>query len=197
MPATASPCRFCPWWRGPYSKAWPPVRRLAIKPAGSLVLAWLSFLHFWPWKCAPPSSSPLPSLSETSSAKPKKLDQRSVHRKMLVRQQRLDLRMVQKPGHELREARRPFCSRSPVPGHGGLSQTGSSRTSDTKDCSPVAPSTGVPSGCRQRLQRQGAWQLLPGGSKDVPRWHKPPKAAVQITQKHPDKFPDLPQRMVR
>src|ERR1700736_6580127 len=30
-----------------------------------------------------------------------RLDQRSVHRKMLVRQQRLDLRMVQKFGHEL------------------------------------------------------------------------------------------------
>ena len=30
-------------------------------------------------------------------------DQRSVHRKMLVRQQRLDLRMVEKPGHELRK----------------------------------------------------------------------------------------------
>src|SRR4029077_1068830 len=28
-------------------------------------------------------------------------DQRSIHRKMLVRQQRLDLRMVEKPGHEL------------------------------------------------------------------------------------------------
>src|SRR3984893_40569 len=28
-------------------------------------------------------------------------EQRSVHRKMLVRQQWLDLRMVQKPGHEL------------------------------------------------------------------------------------------------
>src|SRR3984885_2602242 len=30
-----------------------------------------------------------------------RLDQRSVHRKMLVRQQRLDLRMVQKFAHEL------------------------------------------------------------------------------------------------
>ena len=34
------------------------------------------------------------------------LDQRSVHRKMLVRQQRLDLRMVQKLGHELHKPRR-------------------------------------------------------------------------------------------
>src|ERR1700688_3203388 len=36
---------------------------LAVKSAvGVAVLAWVSFLRFWPWKLAPSSSSPLPSL---------------------------------------------------------------------------------------------------------------------------------------
>ena len=64
------------------------------------MLACVSFLRCWPWKLAPPSSSPLPSLGRKSLRGPR-LDQRSVHGKMLVRQQRLDLRMVQKLGHEL------------------------------------------------------------------------------------------------
>src|SRR5262249_19168201 len=41
----------------------PPPRRLAVKSqSGSVVLACVSFLRFCPWKLAPPSSSPLPSL---------------------------------------------------------------------------------------------------------------------------------------
>src|ERR1700688_5027479 len=50
--------------RGPYSKASPPARRPCGKAGcrGRLVLACVSFLRFWPWKLAPSSSSPLPSL---------------------------------------------------------------------------------------------------------------------------------------
>src|SRR6516164_5648270 len=39
----------------------PPGLRLS-RQSGSVVLACVSFLRFWPWKLAPPSSSPLPSL---------------------------------------------------------------------------------------------------------------------------------------
>jgi hypothetical protein len=68
-------------------------------------------------------------------------DQRSIHRKMLVGQQWLALRMVQKPGQA-----------DPKPGRPAKAP----RTSGTKDCSPVAPSTGVPTESVEHLQQQGA-----------------------------------------
>jgi len=66
----------------------------------------------------------------------------------------------------------------------------SRRTSDTKDCSPVAPSTGVPSGCRRTPAAATRSAIAPEGSKDVPSLAvQPTKAAVQITTKHPGQVP--------
>src|ERR1700726_1313157 len=85
---------------------------LASRPAalrerrlsGSVVLAGVSFARFWPRK-----SAPSPSLSFIVAAVlgPKALlrrpglDQSPIHRKMLVRQKRLHLRVIQKLRHEL------------------------------------------------------------------------------------------------
>src|SRR5262249_49663511 len=67
------------------------------------MLACVSFLRFCPWKLVPPSSSPLPSLGRKLFCEAQAFNQRPVDRKMLIRQQRFDLRMVQKLGHELGE----------------------------------------------------------------------------------------------
>src|ERR1700731_2726230 len=72
-----------------------------------------------------------------------RLDQRSVHRKMLVRQQRLDLRIVQKFAHDLGKHRavlQPIAvlregSRGPRSGRRATVP----RTSGPRDCSPTAP----------------------------------------------------------
>jgi len=53
----------------------------------------------------------------------------------------------------------------------GSSGRQSHETSDTKDCSPVAPSTGVLSGCRRTPASSNALsKLLRSDSKDVHRW---------------------------
>ena len=49
----------------------------------------------------------------------------------------------------------------------------------------------------EHLQQQGAQQLLRRDRRTSLAGVEPPKAAVQITQNIPDKFPDLPQWMVR
>src|SRR4030095_13286835 len=49
----------------------------------------------------------------------------------------------------------------------------------------------------ENLQQQGAQQLLRGDRRTSLAGVEPPKAAVQITQNIPDKFPHLPQWMVR
>ena len=96
-----------------------------------------------------------------------RLDQRSVHRKMLVRQQRLDLRMVQKFAHELgkyraglqpiavlREGRRvttpPPASRRAAVGHSGHSRSPCCNRRSIHDGPKVANSQ----------VRVGLWTLL-------------------------------------
>ena len=128
-------------------------------------------------------------------------DQRSVHRKMLVRQQRLDLRMVQKPGHELRE-HIAVLQPLPVLGEGGrvpdrIVRRQSHEPAVQKIVVQLLHQLAFRADAVEHLQQQGAQQLLRRDRRTSLAGVEPPKAAVQITQNIPDKFPHLPQRMVR
>src|SRR5262249_42189342 len=48
-------------------------------------------------------------------------------------------------------------------------------TSDTEDCSPIAPSAGVPTGCRRTLAAARRSAIAPAGSKDGLRSRKAAK----------------------
>src|SRR6478672_10613541 len=63
------------------------------------------------------------------------------------------------------------------------------QTSDTKDCSPVAPSTGVPSGCRRTPAATRRSTIAPEGSKDVPRSHRASQGCGSNHSKHPGQVP--------
>src|SRR5215472_2761119 len=77
--------------------------------------------------------------------------------------------MVQKLGHELGEylaALQPVAvlreHSGPTPGR----RAKVPRTSGTEDCSPIAPSAGVPTGCRRTLAAARRSAIAPAGSRD-------------------------------
>src|ERR1700724_796635 len=103
------------------------------------------------------------------------LDQSPIHRKMLVRQKRLHLRVIQKLRHELLKHLAVLQS-SPVLGesrrvpHRVVAQA--RRTSDTKDYSRAVPSAGVPSGCRRTPGAARRSAIAPVGSRGGPRLNR-------------------------
>jgi len=109
--------------------------------------------------------------------------------------------MVQKPGHELREhiaVLQPF----PVLGEGGrvpdwIVRRQSNEPAIQKIVVQLLHQLAFRADAVEHLQQQGAQQLLRRDRRTSLAGVEPPKAAVQITQNIPDKFPDLPQRMVR
>src|ERR1700681_3601258 len=120
---------------------------------------------------------------------------------MLVRQQRLDLRMVQKPGHKLLKH---LAVLQPVAVLGECGRV-PDRVVGRKPYEPAVQEIVVQllhqlafrPNAVEHLQQQGAQQLLRRDRRASLAGVEPPKAAVQITQNIPDKFPDLPKRMVR
>src|SRR5215472_18891573 len=86
--------------------------------------------------------------------------------------------MVQKLGHELGEylaALQPVAvlreHSGPTPGR----RAKVPRTSGTEDCSPIAPSAGVPTGCRRTLAAARRSAIAPAGSRDGLRSRKAAK----------------------
>src|SRR5260370_2088780 len=98
---------------------------------------------------------------------------------MLIRQQRFDLRMVQKLGHELGEYLAALQPVAVLREHGRVPHQGRRakvpRTSGTEDCSPIAPSAGVPTGCRRTLAAARRSVIAPAGSRDGLRTRKAAK----------------------
>ena len=152
--------------------------------SGSLVLACVSLLRFWPRKFARSLSS-LPSLRWKLFCEAQ-ASIRSRPPKMLVRQSRLDLRMrlvhklrkhvaVLQPLTVLREAGRVPTGSATAP-----------RTSSTSDCSPIAPSAVVPTECR----RTPAQQLLRRDRGASFVRIELTKATVQLAQHITDKRPN-------
>src|SRR5579859_5728451 len=95
---------------------------------------------------------------------------------MLVRQQRLDLRVVQKLAHELGKH---LAALQPIAVLGEYARVPYRivgvkvpRTSGTEDCSPVAPSAGVPIGCHKIPAAAGRSAIARAGSKADLRWRK-------------------------
>src|SRR5262245_60912708 len=82
----------------------------------------------------------------------------------------------------------PFCSRSrflvtrsgPTPGR----RAKVPRTSGTEDCSPIAPSAGVPTGCRRTLAAARRSAIAPAGSKDGLRSRKAAKGYSSARPTH-------------
>src|SRR5678816_1615103 len=100
VPATASPCRFS-------IVAWPiaelrlPPGSLAVETAVGIAGAGMRVvLALLAVEVGSAVFVAAAVLGAETLVRGPRLNQRSVHRKMLVRQQRLDLRMVQKLGHE-------------------------------------------------------------------------------------------------
>ena len=90
----------------------------------------------------------------------------------------------------------PFCSRSRFFVKLVGSQTGSAtapRTSSTSDCSPIAPSAGVPTECRRTPAQQLLWRDRGASFVRI----ELTKATVQLAQHITDKRPNPSQRMVR
>jgi hypothetical protein len=168
-------------------------------------------LRFPPWKFAPSSSSPLPSLGRKlfceaqASISVPSTEKCSSDSSGLTSEWLRSLAMNFAKHIAVLQPVAVFGESGWIPRPGHLAKA--PRTSDKEGYSPVAPSTGAPTGCRRtpadafhfeadRHQQQGAQQL---------RWDrgtsfagvKLPEAKFQLTQDIPDKLPDLPQRMVR
>src|SRR5262249_35043634 len=58
------------------------------------------------------------------------------------------------------------------------------RTSGTEDCSPIAPSAGVPTGCRRTLAAARRSAIAPAGSKDGLRSRKAAKGYSSARPTH-------------
>jgi len=129
------------------------------------------------------------------------LDQRSVHRKMLVRQQRLDLRMVQKLAHELREHLAVLQSVS-VLGEGSRSpdriigRKPHERTIQ-KIVVQLLYQLSFRSDAVEHLQQQCAQQLLRRDRGTSLARVELPQVTVQLAEHLTDELPNLPQRMAR
>src|ERR1700682_547785 len=63
------------------------------------------------------------------------------------------------------------------------------RTSGTGDCSPIAPSTGVPTECRRTPAAAGRSAIAPEGSRDVLRWRKVSQGYGSVHSRHPGPAP--------
>src|SRR5450631_458001 len=63
------------------------------------------------------------------------------------------------------------------------------RTSGTRDCSPVAPSTGVPTECRRTPAAARRSAIAPEGSRDVLRWRKASQGYGSAHSRHPGPVP--------
>ena len=130
-----------------------------------------------------------------------RFDQRPVRRKMLVRQQRLDLRMVQKLGHELGKhlaVLQPIavlCESGRVP----------DRVVGRKPHEPAVQQIVVQllhqlafrADAVEHLKQQRAQQLLRRNRRTAFARVQLPQATVQLAQHIAHKYPDLPQRMIR
>ena len=132
----ASPCpprparAGSPWWRGPYSRASP----LGPRPCGKAGCPGHSCFDVCR-SCASRRESRChrfvaARLGAKALMRGPRFDQRAVHRKMLVRQQRLDLGMVQELAMNFSNTS-PCCSRSRFLVKVVTSHTGSSGDSPT------------------------------------------------------------------
>src|ERR1035437_1855355 len=129
------------------------------------------------------------------------LDQRSVHRKMLVRQQRFYLRMVQKPGHEFRKHLAVLQSVSVLREGGRVPD----RIVGRKPYEPAVQKIVVQlfhelsfrPNAVEHLQQQRAQQLLRRDRGTSFARVELPQATVQLAEYLTDKLPDLPQRLAR
>src|SRR6516225_948933 len=200
-PATASPCRS-PSWRGPCSRASPPARPPCGKVGSrdrSCSYACRSYAcahGSWPRRhhrrCRPWGGS--------SSVRPG-FDQRPVDRKMLIRQQRFDLRMVQKLGHELGEYLAALQPVAVLREHGRVPHQVVGRKSHEPAVQKIVVQLLHQLAFRpdavEHLQQQGAQQLLRRDRGTAFARVKPRKAKVQLAQHIAHKLPDLSQRMVR
>src|SRR5476651_336237 len=63
------------------------------------------------------------------------------------------------------------------------------RTSGTRDCSPVAPSTGVPTECRRTPAAARRSAIAPEGSRDVLRWRKVSQGCGSARSRRPGPAP--------
>jgi hypothetical protein len=148
---------------------------LAIEPTVGVGRTWVSFLRFCPWKSAPPSSSPLPSLGRKlfcdaqASINVPSTEKCSSDNSGLTwgwRRSRV-MKFVNTS---------PFCSRSRFfvkvvrarPDRRGKAP----RTTGIRDCSPVVPSAVVPTECRRTPAAAMRSAIAPGGSRGALRWHR-------------------------
>src|SRR5262249_17586511 len=128
-------------------------------------------------------------------------NQRPVDRKMLIRQQRFDLRMVQKLGHELGEHLAVLQPVAVLREHGRVPHWVVGRKSHEPAVQKIVVQLLHQLAFRpdavEHLQQQGAQQLLRRDRRTAFARVKPRKATVQLAQHIAHKLPDLSQRMVR
>src|SRR6266446_2309089 len=122
-------------------------------------------------------------------------------RKMLIRQQRFDLRMVQKLGHELGEYLAALQPVVVLREHGRVPHQVVGRKSHEPAVQKIVVQLLHQLAFRpdavEHLQQQGAQQLLRRDRGTAFARVKPRKATVQLAQHIAHKLPDLSQRMVR
>src|SRR6266487_1747083 len=130
-----------------------------------------------------------------------RLDQRSIHRKMLVRQQRLDLRVVEKLGHEFGKHLAVLQSVAVLREGGRVPD----RVVGRKPHEPAIQEIVVQllhqlafrPDAVEHLEQQRAQQLFRRNRGTAFARVELPQATVQFAQYIAHKLPDLPQRMVR
>src|SRR6266487_2112257 len=130
-----------------------------------------------------------------------RLDQRSVHRKMLVRQQRLDLRMVQKLGHEFGKHLAVLQSLAVLREGGRVPDRVVGRKPHKPPVQEIVVQLLHQLAFRpdavEHLEQQRAQQLFRRNRGTAFARVELPQATVQFAQYIAHKLPDLPQRMVR
>ena len=130
-----------------------------------------------------------------------RLDQRAVHRKMLVRQQRPDLRVIEKLAHEFGENLAVLQPGAVLREHGRIPDAIVGRKTHEPAVQEIVVQLlhQLPfrADAVEHLQQQGAQQLLRRDRGAPLARVQRPQAAVQFAEHVAHKLPDLPQWMAR